>query len=282
MSELILNWLASTGWKIIVVLAIAVAVYFSIRRFIPLAIRRTIWQQMKDRPEAEREKRIKTLVRLISSLSAITLGLITLFIILRLGEIDITAAIAGVGVIGIAVGFGAQYLVRDLISGFFVLLENQYNVGDVIKINGTAGVVENISMRTTILRDLDGARHYIPNGEIRTVSNLTQEWSRAKIDVTVGYKEHLEKVMALMKKTWEEMAQDPMWAPAIISKTPTMLRVDDFGTSGVTIRIVGDTQPIKQWDVMGEYRLRIKKAFDREGIEIPYPHMKVIMGDKGN
>ncbi len=279
MTETILNWLSTTGWRILVILVISVAVHFTIIRFIPLAIRRTVWQQMRERPGAEREKRIHTLVRLISSISAITLGLIALFIILRLADIDITAALAGVGVIGVAVGFGAQYLIRDLISGFFVLLENQYNVGDVIKTDDIAGIVEHISLRMTILRDLDGARHFVPNGEMRAVSNLTQEWSRAKIDVNVAYKEDLDRVMALMKKTWEEMAQDPMWSSAMISKTPSMLRVDDFGTSGVTIRIVGDTQPIKQWDVMGEYRLRIKKAFDREGIEIPYPHMKVIMGE---
>lgn len=270
MSEVIINWLSTTGWRILLVMLISFLVYFVIVRVVPHAIRGTIWLQMKDRPEAEREKRIRTLVRLISSISAIALGLIALFIILRLVDIDITAALAGVGVIGIAVGFGAQYLIRDLISGFFVLLENQYNVGDVIRANDIDGVVEHISLRTTTLRDLDGARYYIPNGEIRMVGNLTQEWSRANITINVAYREDLDHVMALMKKTWEELAQDPQWSPYIISKIPSLLRVNDFGNMGISLRLTGDTQPMKQWDVMGEYRRRIKRVFDQEGIKIPF------------
>lgn len=142
-----------------------------------------------------------------------------------------------------------------------------------------SGGVEEISLRRTILRDLDGARHVIPNGEIRIVSNFTQEWSRAHLNISVAYKEDLDRVMALMRKTWEEMAQDPNWSHFIKAKTPWLMRVDEFGDSGIVIKMVGETQPIKQWDVMGEFRRRIKRVFDEEDIEIPWPHVKLYMGD---
>ena len=279
MGDIILSWLSETGWKIFLILMIAAVVYLMINHLVPLTIRRALIQQMKGKPEIERGKRTDTLVRLISSVSAIGIGIITVLIVLQQAGVDITAAIAGLGIVGIAVGFGAQYLVRDLIAGFFVLLENQYNVGDVIRVGDIAGTVEEISMRRTILSDLDGARHIIPHGEVRIVSNLTQDQSRAHLNISVAYKEDLDRVMLLMRKTWEEMAQDSDWSSFILSKTPWLLRVDEFGDSGITIKIVGDTQPIKQWDVMGEFRRRIKKVFDQEGIEIPWPHLKVYMGD---
>ncbi len=206
--------------------------------------------------------------------------LIAIFMVLSEVDIDITAALAGLGIVGIAVGFGAQYLVRDLIAGFLVFLENQYNVGDVIKAANVAGIVEELNLRRTILRDLDGARHVIPNGEFRVVSNLTQEWSRAHLNISVAYKEDLDRVMALMRKTWEEMAEDPNWSPLMKVKSPWLMRVDEFGDSGIVIKMVGETEPIKQWDVMGEFRLRIKKVFDQEGIEIPWPHVKLYLGDE--
>ena len=279
MPEIITNWLSETGWKILFILALSAGVYLVISHLVPVVIRRTVGQQMKRKPKVEREKRANTLIRLIAGIAAVAIGIIALFIILQQVGINVTAALAALGVVGIAVGFGAQYLIRDLIAGFFVFLENQYNVGDVIKVGDIAGGVEEISLRRTILRDLDGARHIIPNGEIRMVSNLTQEWSRAHLNISVAYKEDLDKVMALMRKTWEEMTQDPNWSSFIKVKTPWLLRVDKFGDSGITIKMVGETQPIKQWDVMGEFRRRIKKVFDEEGIEIPWPHVKLYLGD---
>jgi len=249
-----------------------------IRRIAPLAIRREIKREMKRKPKVEREKRVQTLVRLTTTVSAISLGILATFLVLQQLGINITAPLVGLGVFGVAIGFGAQYLIRDLIAGFFVYLENQYNVGDVIRTGNVAGIVEGLSLRRTVLRDLDGARHIIPNGEIRIVSNLTQEWSRAHLNISVAYKEDLDRVMALMRQTWEEMKKDPKWGPDMLSETPSLLRVDEFGTSGITIKMVGETRPIKQWDVMGELRRRIKMVFDEQGIEIPWPHTKVYFG----
>lgn len=277
--EVMINWISQTGWKIFLIVGICLGAFMMIRRFVPLAIRRTVRRQMKRKRKVEREKRVQTLVRLVTTSSAIGLGILAAFLILQQVGINMTAPLVGLGVFGIAVGFGAQYLIRDIIAGFFVYLENQYNVGDVIRVGSIAGIVEELSLRRTILRDLDGARHVVPNGEIRIVSNLTQEWSRAHLNISVAYKEDLDRVMALMRKTWEEMTEDPDWGPFIISKTPWLLRVNEFGDSGITIKMVGETEPIKQWDIMGEYRRRIKRVFDEEGIEIPWPHVKLYLGD---
>lgn len=276
--EIVINWISQVGWKIFLIGGICFGTYMMIRRFAPLAIRRTVRRQMKKRPKTEREKRVHTLVRLTTTTSAIGLGTLATFLVLQQLGVNITAPLVGFGVFGVAVAFGAQYLIRDFIAGFLVYLENQYNVGDVIKVGDIAGVVEEISLRRTILRDLDGARHIIPNGEIRTVSNLTQEWSRAHLNISVAYKEDLDRVMALMRQTWEEMKQDPDWGPFMLSETPWLLRVNEFGDSGIIIKMVGETRPIMQWGVMGEFRRRIKKVFDDHGIEIPWPHTKVYFG----
>lgn len=277
--ELWTSWLYQTGWKIFTIAGICLGTFLMIRRLAPLAIRRTVKHQMKRKRKVEREKRVKTLVRLVTTSSGVGLGVLAAFLISQQLGVNITAALVGFGVFGIAVGFGTQHLIRDVINGFFVYLENQYNVGDVIQVGSIAGVVEELSLRRTILRDLDGARHVIPNGEVRIVSNLTQEWSRAHLNISVAYKEDLDRVMAVMRKTWEEMSEDPDWGTSIISKTPSLLRVDKFGDSGITIKMVGETEPIKQWDIMGEYRRRIKKVFDKEKIEIPWPHLKLYYGD---
>ncbi|MBA7556012.1 Small-conductance mechanosensitive channel [subsurface metagenome] len=138
--------------------------------------------------------------------------------------------------------------------------------------------MEGLNLRRTLLRDLDGILHVVPNGEIRVASNYTKMWSRAHLNISVAYKEDLDKVMATIRKTWEEMAEDPDWGPFLISKTPWLLRVNEFGDSGIVIKVVGETQTMKQWDVMGELRRRIKKVFDEQGIEIPWPHVKLYLG----
>jgi len=146
--------------------------------------------------------------------------------------------------------------------------------------SAVSGIVEEINLRKTIIRDLDGARHIISNGIIGMVSNLTQEKSRAHLNISVAYKEDLDRVMEIMKKVWGDMAEESEWKEYILDSKPTILRVDNFGESGIIIKLVGETAPLKQWDIMGEYRRRIKKIFDKEKIEIPFPHVKVYMGDK--
>jgi small conductance mechanosensitive channel len=186
--------------------------------------------------------------------------------------------LAGLGVAGIAIGFGAQSLVRDLINGIFILLENQYGIGDVVTAAGISGLVEEVNLRRTILRDLDGIVHTIPNGEIRIASNFTKDYSRVNLNIPVAYGEDLDHVIAVINRIGKELAQDPAWQDLIL-KPPQVLRVDNFGDSGIEIKVLGDTRPIRQWDVMGELRRRLKKVFDEEGIEIPWPHTKVYFGN---
>lgn len=279
MVEVWVSWVYQTGWKVFIIIGLCLGAHFIIRRLVPFAIRRTVRRQMKGKRKSEREKRVQTLTRLVTTVSAIGLGTLATLLVLHQVGVNIWAGVAAVGIIGVAVGFATQQLIRDYIGGFYIYLENQFNVGDVIKVGNIAGIVEQLSLRRTVLRDLDGARHTLSNGDIRTVSNLTQEWSRAHLNISVAYKEDLDRVMAVMRRTWEEMAEDSNWGSFMLSKTPWLLRVDEFGDSGITIKMVGETEPIKQWDVMGEFRRRLKGVFDKEGIEIPWPHVKLYFGD---
>ena len=275
------DWLLKHGVRIFIIIGIGYLFHRSVKAMMPRLIKRSTTTRGRGRKAREElNKRAHTLSNVFTQVIAILVAAAAIFMVLSEVGIDIAPLLAGAGIVGIAVGFGAQWLIRDLIAGFFVFLENQYNVGDVIKAAGTAGIVEELSLRRTVLRDLDGARHIIPNGEIKIVSNLTQDWSRAHLNISVAYKEDLDRVMALMRKTWEEMAEDPDWAPFLKVKTPSLMRVDAFGDSGITIKMVGETEPIKQWDVMGEFRGRIKRVFDQEGIEIPWPHVKLYLGDE--
>lgn len=196
---------------------------------------------------------------------ALLVGLLT---ILPEFGIDTRALLAGAGLAGLAIGFGAQSLVRDVLSGLFVLIENQYGKGDVVNLAGVGGLVEDVNLRRTLLRDLDGTVHSVPNGQISVASNLTRSWSRANFVVGVSYREDPDRVFAVINRVGEEMASDPSWSRDII-EPPRVLGVEGFSGSRLDIRILGDTRPNRQWDVMRELRRRLKKAFDVEGIEVP-------------
>ena len=273
------DWLLQHGTRILIILLLGVGVWFALKKLLPPVVRRSVTRTREKESKTGMEKRTKTLVGVFMGVGKVSIGIVITFMILSELDVPIGPALAGLGVVGIAVGFGAQWLIRDLIAGTFILMENQYRVGDVIRVAGVAGGVEEVSLRKTVLRDLDGIVHNIPNGEIRVASNFTRHWSRAHLNISVAYKEDLDRVMAIIRKTWEELADDPDWGPFLISKTPWLLRVDAFGDSGIVIKVVGETQPIKQWDVMGELRRRIKKVFDEQGIEIPWPHTKVYFGN---
>ncbi len=273
------DWLLMHGTRILIILALSLIGYFLMRKTVPRTVKTTLSRTMEGQPEVEIDKRKTTLTRLFITTAGVVISIVAIFLMLAEVGINITALLAGFGVAGIAVGFGAQHLVRDLISGFIILMENQYNVGDVIRVAGVAGGVEAVNLRRTQLRDLDGILHIVPNGEIRVTSNFTKMYSRAHLNISVAYKEDLDQVMAIIRKIWEEIADDPDWGEFLISKTPWLLRVDEFGDSGIIIKVVGETQPIKQWDVMGELRRRLKRVFDEQGIEIPWPHTKVYFGN---
>jgi len=208
----------------------------------------------------------------------VVIAVVAIFTIVAQIGINVAPALAGLGVAGIAIGFGAQSLVKDIFNGLLILLENQFRVGDWVAIAGVDGLVEEISLRRTVVRDFEGGVHTVPNGEIKVATNLTKEWSRVNMDISVGYGEDLDHVIAVINRVGEELAEDPEWGPDIL-ETPYALRVQAFEDSGIAIKIIGQVKQMRQWAIMGELRLRLKKAFDEEGIEIPWPHTKVFFGN---
>ncbi len=224
------------------------------------------------------KKRVTTLVGLLRTIALVGLWAVVVIITLEQTGLNITPILAGAGIIGLAVGFGAQNLVRDLISGFFMVLEDQVRVGDVAIVNGTGGLVEAISFRTIVLRDLSGVVHIFPNGTINTLSNMTKVWSGYVMDVGVAYKEDTDHVVEVMRRVGDELRQDPDLGPKILEPIE-VFGVDDFADSAVVIKARLKTHPIQQWGVGREYRRRLKKAFDAEGIEIPFPHRSIYVGE---
>jgi small conductance mechanosensitive channel len=272
------NWLVSHGLRIAIVLFLGYLARAVTHALVPELVALWLAATQTQRTEGEVRKRLETLTGVLqTAITTVILGAVGFMILSELG-IDITPILAGAGIAGIALGFGAQSLVKDVIGGIFILAEDQYGVGDVVRVADVAGLVEDINLRRTILRDLDGIVHSIPNGEIRVASNFTRDWSRVNINIPVAYGEDLDHVIAVLNRVGQELAEDPDFGP-LITKAPQVLRVDNFGDSSIDIKMLGETLPIRQWDVMGELRKRVKKAFDEEGIEIPWPHVKLYFGD---
>jgi moderate conductance mechanosensitive channel len=232
----------------------------------------------EDKNRVDAVKRVKTLTGLLGTICLTLLWVVAIVMSLDQIGLDITPILASAGIVGLAVGFGAQNLVRDIISGFFMILENQVRVGDVAIVNGTGGLVEGISFRTITLRDLNGTVHIFPNGTITTLSNMTKEWSFYVMDIGVAYKEDTDRVAAVIKEVGKELQEDPEFGPNILEPIE-VLGVDQFGDSAVVVKARLKTLPIKQWMVGREYRRRLKKAFDKNGIEIPFPHRTLYMGE---
>jgi moderate conductance mechanosensitive channel len=223
-----------------------------------------------------REQRAKTLASLLNNVGMMVVVGIALVTILNI-FIPIGPILASIGILGLAISFGAQSLMKDLISGAFMLAEGQFAVGDVVRVGETSGLVEKITLRTLVLRDVHGVLHVIPNGTIDTLSNMTKSWSRAVLEIGVAYKEDVDRVMEVMLDEALRMYEDPDWAPILVDE-PVVPGVERFDDSAVTIRVMFKTLPLKQWDTAREYRRRIKNRFDAEGIEIPFPHRTVYWG----
>lgn len=223
-------------------------------------------------------QRVKTLMNVLRT---IVVGLVWFIAALTaLGQIGVNVGpiLAGAGVVGLAVGFGAQNLVKDLVSGFFLILENQVRVGDVAIINGTGGLVEAITFRTIVLRDLSAVVHVFPNGSINTLSNVSKDWSAYVLDIGVAYKEDTDRVVEVMRRVGAELREDSKFGAAMIDDIE-VFGVDQFADSAVIIKGRLKTMPLQQWNVGREYRRRLKKAFDAERIEIPFPHRTLYMGE---
>jgi small conductance mechanosensitive channel len=221
----------------------------------------------------EEEKRLATLMSLAKTAISLLVLFIGIAMILDEVGVSIGPLLASAGVLGLAVGFGAQNLVRDVMSGFFMLLENQYREGDVIEVAGVSGTVERFGLRATVLRDQQGRVHYIPNGEIKLVSNLTQEWSQAQIDIGVAYDEDIDRVIGVLERTCQNLVADPAFGPRILGSE--VMGIERLDESAVVVRVTLRTQPQERWGVAREFRRQVLKAFRTSGIEIPFPHLAI-------
>ena len=272
------EWLLANGLKVLlVVLGGLIAERFAIQ-----AIPRLVEAHMRSRPDAaqngEMQKNIDTLSRVLTRAAKLSIVVVTVFLVMDQIGIDLAPLLVAAGAVAIGVGFAVQNLIRDVLSGAFIILENQYRIGDVVKIAGIGGLVEDINLRRTVLRDLDYKQHYIPNGQITTTTNFTKDKSRVNMNIGVAYKTDLQHAINVLNRVGQDLASDEEWGPIILDPIQA-LRVDNFGDSAIEIKVLGEVLPIRQWDVAGQYRMRVKSAFDAEGIEIPFPHRTLYMGD---
>lgn len=280
MSEIFKNitsWLTASGIKVLGIL-IALIILSQMSRWIVKWLERLVPE--KDSLQAtEAKKRAQTLGNILRHAFLIVIFFIAILMILGELGIQLGPLLATAGIGALAIGFGAQGLVKDVISGFFIILENQYRIGDAIEVAGVSGLVESVSLRKTVLRDLEGRVHTVPNGEIKVVSNLSKEWSRAVVDIGISYRDDVDHIIDLLGQIGRELAGEEPYQSAIL-ESPQILGVERFGESQLVIRMIVKTMPLKQWEVGRELRRRIKNRFDEKGIQIPPPHRILFWGEK--
>jgi small-conductance mechanosensitive channel len=270
------SWLTTSGIKIIGIL-VGLLILSQMSKWVVRWLE-TMIPEKDPLQAAETKKRAQTLGKILRHAILILFWVVGLLTILGELGIQLGPLLATAGIGALAIGFGAQSLVKDVISGFFIILENQYRIGDVIQVSGVSGLVESVSLRTTVLRDLEGKVHTLPNGEIKIVSNLSKEWAQSVLDVGVSYREDVDRVIGLLSQIGKEMAEEELFKNVILEPFQ-VLGIDRFAERELVIRMVVKTAPLKQWEVGREVRRRIKARFDAHGIEMPGPHRVLLWGD---
>jgi len=268
------DWIIRSGPKIVVIL---VLMFIGVRLSGAVAGRVFAFIGRRKQMDEEYQKRADTLSAVIGYLITATVIVVAALMILAELNIQIGPVLAAAGVVGVAVGFGAQHLVQDVISGFFILLDDQIRVGDVVQVADKGGLVERLNLRMVVLRDLSGNVHYVRNGKIDIVTNMTKDYSRYVFDIGVAYREDVDEVIEIIKQVDEELRNDPAFGPDILEPIE-ILGLDQFAESAIIIKARTKTKPIKQWGVAREFNRRLKKRFDEKGIEIPFPHMTLYVG----
>jgi len=269
------QWFIKSGIKIFLIIILTLILFKGAKIFANRII--ILISRRKHCDDNEFKKRMDTLSSIIRNIFNVVILSIALAMILGELGIDIGPILAAAGVVGLAVGFGAQSLVKDIISGFFIFLEDQIRVGDVVQIAGKSGVVERVNLKLTILRDIAGNVHFIPNGHIDVVTNMTKGYSRYVFEIGVAYREDVDEVTKVMTQVDEEMRSDPDFKEDILEPLEIM-GLDQFADSAMIIKARTTTKPIKQWRVAREFNRRLKKKFDELNIEIPFPHTTVYIG----
>lgn len=282
------DWLVGPPLRILLILLVAVVVNRIARRAVKRTLRGMASGAMRERLGAVRkrtpaafletqetnlrgEQRANALSGVLRSIVSFVIFAIAGFMVLDELGVNLAPLLAGAGVVGLAIGFGSQALVKDFLSGMFILIEDQFGVGDVVDLDGTSGTVEAISLRTTQLRSVEGTVWHVPNGEIRRVGNMSKHWSRAVLDVEVAYGADIEQARGVIKRVADEVWR----SSSEVVEEPEVQGVEALGASGVTIRLLVKTLPSQQWEISRTLRERIKLAFDEAGIEIPFPQQTV-------
>lgn len=270
--------LIASGLRVLLILLAALISRFGVRRMIKRLVAARI-PKVRQESIDQLALRSDTVSHSLSQAASFFIWTIAFVIVLSELGVDIGPLLASLGVASLAIGFAAQSLIRDYLHGVFIVLEDWYRIGEVAIINGEGGLVEEITFRRTVLRNLDGTRIMIPNSQVGVAKNMTRDWSRINLNVSVAYGTDLNAAFAIINEVGQQMKADPQWGVDLIT-APKAERVDLLGASGIEIKILADTQPIKQWGLAGELRRRLKERFDAEGIEIPWPHTKVFFGNE--
>ena len=270
--EAVSQWLLTSGLRVLLIVVLTL-VALRVTRFISARIFPTVKKE-KDPEFKKRADTLSSVIHYILFFAILIVAAITL-----MGElgIEIGPVLAAAGIVGLAVGFGAQNLVQDVISGFFILMEDQVRVGDVVQIADKGGLVERMTLRLVVLRDLAGNVHYVRNGQIQVVTNMTKDYSRYVFDIGVAYREDVDEVIEVVKQVDEDLRNDPAFKDDILEPIE-ILGLDQFAESAVVIKARTKTKPIRQWSVAREFNRRLKKAFDERNIEIPFPHVTLYLG----
>ncbi|CAG1009330.1 Small-conductance mechanosensitive channel [Burkholderiales bacterium] len=261
----------ATPARVLLILLLA----FLALRIVPRLLAKLREAVEKHQDSAEDGRRLQTLTRVVRYAFNVAVAVVTVLLILGEFGVSVAPMLGAAGIVGIALGFGAQSLVKDYFSGFFLLLENQIRVGDIVEASGKSGVVEELTLRYLRLRDYSGNVHYIPNGTISVVTNMSLGYANAVFDLGVAYAENLDRVIAVIETVGKEVQQDPRFASLILDDLE-IAGVEQLAESSVVIRGRIRTVPLEQFNVRREFLRRIKLAFDREGIEIPFPHRKLV------
>jgi len=263
--------------KVVIILAIAIALNIIQKKMIPRVIIASI-PKIRVESQGQLSTRSKTIASVLTKMMAIIIWIIAFVMVLGVIEVDIAPLLATLGIASLALGFALQNIIRDYLQGFFIVMEDWYRIGDWVTIAGMEGEVETLGPRRTVIREINGTMHVIPNSQILFASNQTRDWARINLYVTVAYKEDISHVYQVIDGVCQELKDDPDFGTNLTT-TPSAMRVSDLGDHGVDICIRGYTKPGEQWGLTGELRKRIKNRFDQEGIEIPWPHTKVYFGN---
>ena len=272
-----LNAILENTAKVAIIFAIAIALNFILKKMIPRVIIAGSSKVREESPD-QLANRTKTMAYVVTKVIAAIIWIIVSVMALGVIELNISPLLATLGVASLGLGFAIQNIIRDYLQGFFIVMEDWYRIGDWVTISGMEGEVEDVSPRRTVLREINGTMHVIPNSQVLFASNQTRDWARINLNITVAYKEDISHVYQVINEVCQELKDDPDFGTNLTT-TPTAMRVSALGDHGVDICIRGYTKPGEQWGLTGELRKRIKNRFDQEGIEIPWPHTKIYFGN---